>query len=47
MNPLDSKTGKGPVKKGRRDRDDGDENSFKVDQTLAGSFADVGDVFGK
>lgn len=47
VNPVDSKTGKGPVKKGRRDRDDRNDNSFRVDQTLAGSFADVGDVFGK
>lgn len=48
VTPCDSKTGKAPVKKGKRDLVDKDhEGSFRVDQTLAGSFADVGDVFGK
>ena len=46
--PSDSKTGKGPAKKGSRDdKVDGDEGFFRVDQTLAGSFSDVGDVFGE
>ena len=45
--PSDSKTGKGPAKKGSRDKVDGDEGSFRIDQTLAGSFSDVGDVFGE
>ena len=45
--PSDSKTGKGPARKGSRDKVDGDEGISRIDQTLAGSFSDVGDVFGE
>ena len=45
--PSDSKTGKGPARKVSRDKADGDEGFFRIDQTLAGRFSDVGDVFGK
>ena len=46
--PSESKTGKGPAKKGSSDKvDDGGEGFFRIDQTLAGSFSDVGDVFGE
>ena len=39
--------GKGSVRKGRRGSLEEQDGSFRVDQTLAGSFTDVGDVFGK
>ena len=45
--PSDSKIGKGPARKMSRDKVDGDEGFFRIDQTLAGSFSDVGDVFGE
>lgn len=41
--PSESKTGKGAVKKVSKDRDE----MFAVDQTLAGTFSDVSEVFGK
>ena len=47
VTPNNSKTGKGPVKKGKREKVDEDDGAFKIDQTLAGSFTDVGDVFGE
>ena len=39
--------GKGLVRKGRRGSMEEVDGSFRVDQTLAGSFTDVGDVFGR
>lgn len=42
IKPKESRTGKGPQE--RRNRDD---EMFYVDQTLAGTFSDVSDVFGK
>ena len=39
--------GEVPVRKGRRGSMEEDDGSLRVDQTLAGSFTDVGDVFGK
>lgn len=43
VKPSESKTGKGPKRKMVIDK----HNLFQVDQTLAGTFSDVSDVFGK
>lgn len=55
VKPSESRTGKGPMKRiqkqngatGIDDEDDSDGDVLQYDQTLAGTFADVTDVFGK